>query len=91
MTQCGESCDLRKDNSQRATRHAIRLPMLLHPMQMQRQCPQRSIIRIRQRIDNRMQTIPPDGLITNLRRLNELSIMLIREQRVLQFAEEELE
>lgn len=87
----GNSEDLRKNHGQSATRHPIRLTMLHHAMQMQRQRPKRRIIRVRQRINDSMQAIPPNNIIANLRRLDQLRVVLIREQRVGEFAEEEFE
>jgi hypothetical protein len=58
---------------------------------MQHQSPQRGIIRIRQRINDGVQTVPPNESIRNPRRINKIVIMRGRQQRIGQFPEELLE
>jgi len=57
-------------------------------MQMQYQSPQGRIIRIWQRIDDSMHTIPPHHIIANPRRLDQSLVMLSRHEGIRKFPEE---
>ena len=78
-------------NTQIPTPHPIPLLPPRNPAQMQHQSPKRSIIRIRQFVDKRMQSIPPLLRDIDPPRLHKTFIPRGGEERVRKFFEEELE
>lgn len=60
-------------------------------MQVQRQRPQRRVVGVRQRVDDRVQAVPPHDVVVALGRLDKPRVVLRRQQRVRQIPQELLQ